>query len=400
MTGQWPDRHDVVQNARPGGGNLRLADKTPTLAEALKGGGYATYGVVSNPNAAALYGYGRGFDRYDELFKDPALFKEGVDPARTRERAEALLDAHAAGGGGPLFLYVHFFQPHAPYAPPPEFLPRTARDYEGPARGTRAFLDGIKERGEPDLTPEDRAHLRTLYGGNLAWADREAAALIEGLKARGLADDAVVVICSDHGEAFGEHGDWEHGHHLYEEGLRIPLMIRFPGGLHAGLRLSDPVCLTDLAPTLTAAAGLTAPKGLGRDGVDLMPAIEGGGGENDADRMLLARSDVFRPSWSLRWRGWYFIHDSLTRREELFRLDRDPRQQDDVLADHPVIAGWLRSRLCALLCELLAEEAGMEVELDAEFVESIQGLGYAGGKETHAKDRVRCPLWRGASKDG
>lgn len=151
LTGRLPDRHGVVYHANREGVNLKLSKDVPCLASELKQRGYATFGVVTNPNAAGLYGYSKGFDRYEELFKDPALWHEGIDPMKAVERAKALI---AENKDAPYFLYLHLFQPHAPYRPPHSFVSRFADPgYGGPADGSRAAIDGFKEKGSPPFGP-------------------------------------------------------------------------------------------------------------------------------------------------------------------------------------------------------------------------------------------------------
>jgi arylsulfatase A-like enzyme len=397
LTGLLPDRHGVVYNANREGMNLKLSERTATLAGTLAKAGYATFGVVTNPNAANLYGYGKGFARYEELFKDPALWREGVDPAEAVERAKALIRAHRASGDHPFFLYLHLFQPHAPYTPPESYTSRFAKPYDGPVDGSRAVIDGFKEKGDPPLTGRDFEQLKDLYAANLAFADDAAGDFLDWMRAEGLFEDALIVLCSDHGEAFGEHRSIEHGHHLYEEALRVPLLIKFPGGRFKGKRVEETVSLVDLAPTLAAAAGAPA-EGLGRDGIDLEAHLEGRAAW--PERVHAARSDVFKPSFSLRWRGYQYIYDTLNRREELYYLPGDPRQQQELLDARPVIAGYLRARLCRMLCDVLAEAGGEAVKLNDEFIQSVQDLGYTGGGGKAAAapsgsgERV-CPLLRG-----
>jgi len=383
FTGCLPDRHGVVWNASRDGQNLRLAPKRRTLASALQREGYATLAVVTNPNAAAFYGYGDGFDRYEELFNNPNLWEEGVAPDAAVEQAQALIALHrAAAGGKPFSLYLPLFQPHEPYDPPAPFKERFVKPYQGAADGSRAVIDGFKDRGIPDLSPADFDHLRELYAANLAYADDAAARFVEWLRDQGLYEKSLIVLCSDHGEAFGEHRSIEHGHHLYEEALRVPLLVKYPGNRHAGEAVRETVCLTDLAPTLVAAAGGELESGFD-DGVDLTPRVEAGeGGAACARkaRVFLARSDVFRPSFSLRRSGYHYIFDSLNRGQELYDLSRDPRQERNLVRDEPIMAGYLRTQLFHRLVELFRSQEGETVSVSEEFIQAIESIGYTGGR--------------------
>jgi len=375
MTGQVPDRHGVVWNANRDGVNLKLSSKTLTAASLLKAQGYSTYGVVTNPNAAGLYGFATGFDQFEELFSDPDLWDEGVDPAAAIEKAKALIQKHKKENDSPFYLYLHLFQPHAPYTPPETFVSRFTGPYEGIVDGKRPVIDGFKDKGEPQLSTEDFDHLRDLYAANLAYVDEGTGELLDWMRAEGYYNDALIVVCSDHGEAFGEHDSIEHGHHLYEEALRIPLMIKYPDARFAGKKVDDAVCLTDLPHTLVAAGGAD-PLVLGEDGIDLTTRL------NDStswpDRVLSARSDIYKPSFSLRWRGYQYIYDTLSRRSELYFLPDDPAQQNNIVNTHRVTAGYLRTELCRYFAALAKEEKGERVKVDEGFIHSIEAIGYTG----------------------
>ncbi|MHC4942226.1 MAG: sulfatase family protein [Planctomycetota bacterium] len=377
MTGRLPDRHGVLWHASRDGRNVKLAGEVDTLASVLKQAGYATCAVVTNPNAAGLYGYDRGFDRYEELFKNPDLWSEGVEPEPALESAKTFIRQAQAQDRGPFFLYVHLFQPHAPYKPPADYVSRFAKPYEGVVDGGRASIDGFKDLGVPALGPEDFAHLKNLYRANLAFVDDAVGRFIAWLREEGLYDESLIVLCSDHGEAFGEHRSIEHGHHLYEEALRVPLLIKFHDGRFKGKRIEETVGLIDVAPTLAASGGGN-PKGLSVDGMDLALLFEDAAA--CSDRVFIARSDVFKPSFSCRWQDFQFIYDSLNRRSELYRVAEDPRQEKNLIKQECVIAGFLRMRLFSRLEELFEKEQGETIDVTQEFIESVQGLGYTGGR--------------------
>ena len=393
MTGLLPDRHGVVMNATRNGTNVKLSEGCATLAAVLKRAGYHTLAVVTNPNAASLYGYGKGFDRFDELFSDPELWDEGVKPGDAVIRAKDLiLKCREKKRGGPFFLYLHLFQPHAPYAPPEPFMSRFAESGSGSSavQGSRAVLDGFKKRGVPGLGPEDFERLKELYAANLSWADHAVAGFLDWMRSTGLYEGSLIVLCSDHGEAFGEHSSIEHGHHLYEEALRVPLVIKYPGRAFMGRKVKEVVSLVDLAPTLAAAAGLPpgfpGTRGLGADGADLTAALDRG--LPWKERAHMARSDVFKPSYSLRWRGYQYIYDTLNRREELYYLPDDPRQIENIVESDAIVAGYLRAELSRLLDSLAAEKAGEAVDLNEEFIQSIEEIGYTGGVGSRKHGRM------------
>jgi len=391
MTGLLPDRHGVVWNANRDGVNMKLSRYTATLAGALKESGYSTLAVLTNPNTSKVYGYGEGFDEYVELFNDPELWDEGVDPFAADKKAIELINELVKKKEQPFFMYLHLFQPHAPYTPPNEFVSRYTAPYEGFVDGTREAIDGFKDTGTPAFDEKDFAHLKNLYAANLAWADKAANHFIEYLKSCGLYSDALIVLCSDHGESFGEHRTIEHGHHLYEEAIRVPLIIKFPKSAYAGKRVKDVVTLMDIAPTLVAHGKAQTIGSLGADGKDLTELLNGEA--SWPDRFHLARSDLFKPSYSLRYKGWQYIFDTWNRQEELYYIPDDTRQNHNLVEVNRNVAGFLRTCLCRALCRLLSKEAGEALNLDEQFIKSIEGIGYVGSRGTGiSKPEKRCPL--------
>jgi arylsulfatase A-like enzyme len=292
LTGLLPLRHRTI------GRSDVLSDAFPSLAAPLAAEGYETVGIVSNANVLPIWGFGRGFRTWED-----------VAAASAEANAEQVVDRaleHLAAipPEVPALLYVHSIDPHGPYQPPP---PYDERFTDSP----HIFLDR--------------------YDGEIAYADEHYGRFLERLRALGRYENAVIVFVSDHGEEFNDHGGWSHGHTLFEESIRIPLLIKLPGGAHAGLRVAEPVSLADLMPTLLGLAAAPVPPGL--DGVDLMAHLDGSSAL-DPERPVLfdlslessgERIDVVR---AVR-RG----HFKLIRRlrpkhqEDLFDLSLDPSEQ-------------------------------------------------------------------------
>ena len=200
-----------------------------TLAEDLSGAGYRTAAFVSASVLAARTGLDAGFALYDgpEAAEAGSLKFAERRAAETVEAATAWLRA----GDDPFFLWVHIFDPHHPYEAPPAF-----------ARG-----------GGPD-SPE-------AYADEVAYADRCVGMLLDAIEDRGVADQTLVIVTSDHGEGLGEHEEATHGYLLYETTLRVPLILRWPGRVTPGTVAAVPVALADIHPTALGAAGLPAPDG-------------------------------------------------------------------------------------------------------------------------------------------
>lgn len=302
---------------------FRLGDEPPTLAGVLSLYGYDTAASTAGGHLAAGFGLDRGFERFDAQ-DQLASFWHTVPPAM------AWLDERASDD--PFLLLVHTYDTHSPYLQPaPYGLAWADPGYSGPAEqalgsivGTELIFGHALFRSEdmlsflhrrrrprtwdddaraavaalakpPDAVPfgdEDVRHVRDVYDGAAAYADAFFGVLVAGLKARGVYDDLVVVVFSDHGETLGEDGRFGHGDSVDDRELHVPLMVRLPGA--PGRRVDAPVTLLDVMPTVLELAGATAPAGI--RGASLVPWLRGAEGP----RHDLAFSEGNRRSVSVR----------------------------------------------------------------------------------------------------
>jgi arylsulfatase A-like enzyme len=258
----------------------------PTLAGVLKAAGYRTAAVVDNGNLAADNGYGLGFESYRETWLEKDLRTE-------MDRTRAITEAGArflreASGDPPFLLWVHYVNPHAPYQPPPPF--DTAFLDEEARRGkalpvVAGFHGGIPRRWEK---PGERrlGYYVAQYDGEIAAVDQEVGTLLEALRSSPHADNTVVVVTSDHGESLGDHDYYfDHGEDVFEPSLRVPLLVRVPGGAR-GVRVQALASLLDLVPTVLDAVKVSYPPDLA--GKSLLPFLAGRDDERDR---LFARND-------------------------------------------------------------------------------------------------------------
>lgn len=271
VSGLLTGRHPLVTGVT---GNFgAVPDSVPTLAERLQETGWRTGAIVSNFALRRTTGFDRGFDRYDDRFDRVELNR--MHPERialkTREAALTLFDELKQLQAGPIFLWVHFQDPHGPYTPPEEYREGLLDEARAAGDGKRILplSEGISGVGGiPDYQQlgEEReaGFYRASYDAEVAFVDTEISALLEGLRARGALDDAIVVFASDHGEALGEGDYWfAHGETLGESVMRIPLMIRAPG--RASERRTDLASLLDVQPTLLSLLDIEGASGEGRD---------------------------------------------------------------------------------------------------------------------------------------
>jgi arylsulfatase A-like enzyme len=329
---------------------------------------------------ARAFGFGQGFDDFVRL-------------PRRRERsafvtAEALawLDARRwRGEAAPFFLYLHTADPHAGYEPPPEFRARFAAHVPRDGTGTRYWLRRV-DAGEIPVTAALLDHVGALYDAEVAANDASFGALVAGLRRRGLWDDTAVVVVSDHGEEFHEHGGWDHGKTLHTEVLDVPLLARFPG-LPRGRRVGALAQHIDVLPTLLAYLGLPLPRQV--EGRNLLPLLAAAPGPAGADGKAADAADAEetaafsyldldgRRGAAVTSAGWRYLDlRAPAPARALYDRAADPAERASRLADRPVRAGYLRARLRA---RELARRGALGPEpavIDEELRRDLRALGY------------------------
>jgi len=381
FTGLYPGRNGATDLRQ------RMRKDVPSLAEWLVAHGYRAAGVVSSTLFEG-YGLERGFERLE--YVDPG----GPQPSAVTEHASAWLDA--VDRTHPFFFLIHYLDPHSDYASLPEYEAPFVRPYEGPATGkSEQLFDHV--RGYLHFTPEDASHLSDLYDAGLRQQDAELEKLFATFERLGLLSNTIVVLTSDHGEEFLEHGGVMHGLAQYEESVRVPLFF-FGPGVPADVRVRAPVSLVDVVPTVLDLLGVEAPPVL--DGITLRPLWEAAGNA-DGERALFIEADMDPPGPTARTmvpgddlalrRGDYkLVLDPTSHAARLFDLRADPGETHDAAAEHP-----------RLVAELLAElerfrssraPGGPVTPLTQEDLHKLEGLGYAGqddGQDDSQDDDAR-----------
>ena len=244
MTSRLPSRHRAVQLRDP------LDSGQVTLAEMLDSRGFATGAVIAN---SVIYdkdsNFSQGFDVFAGLHGAEGSRSKVVDTAPLVDRGLAFLDARR---GLPRFLYVHTMDPHVPYAPPVPFNtmfdPRPTAEHPG--------VDPRTDYKEP----LDRERLVAQYDGDIAYGDREFGRFIGELKKRGVYEDALIFFVADHGEEFLDHDGWLHGRSVFDELVRVPMVVKFPKNRGASLRVKQMVALSDVLPTILQEVRLPVPE--------------------------------------------------------------------------------------------------------------------------------------------
>ena len=328
LTGRYPFRHGVRNN-----GSFTLAETTPTLATALRAAGYRTAAFVSAFVLDRRYGLARGFDAYDDRLE----LERGA--AATAKAAGDWLGA-AASDPHPFFVWVHFYDPHDPYEPPPPFK--------------AAFADSP-------------------YDGEIAFADQQIGELLGRLHATGGDASLLIAVAGDHGESLGEHGEATHGLFVYEGAIRIPMTVT-GANLPRGQRVGALVRGVDLAPTLLDVAGV-APLA-DADGRSLIPLVRGtGAGPQDA------YSETYFPQLYMNWAPlrslqdarWKFIDAPAA---ELYDVQNDAAERANRAATDPARTAAFRRAVVAAAGG--AERPTPTAHVDRETAEKLAALGYVG----------------------
>ena len=368
---------------RRDGGAVLSATGGTTLAEAFAAAGYRTGSFSANPNVGPAFGMTRGFEHVaSELFE-----AAGGEEARRNESARRVYGAARAwldglGEGERAFAYLHTLHPHNPYAPPPDLAARFAGGIPSRIDGsTRTLLDLAQRRRLGSAA--DIARLRGLYAASVAYNDRELGAFLAAVRAD-LGDDLLVVVTSDHGEEIGDRGGFLHGYTLYEEMLRIPLVLWSPRRIVPG-RFDGRTDTLDLHATLLALLGARATS----DGEPLFDdAIRSGAprgpsfaaGSSLRGGLFAARDDrwkvIFAPRSGTQWgmgNGRGRVRDA----EFVFDLAADPGERRNLAGATalPFAARALRQDLWRWM-RGGAGEAGVEPEVDAETRARLRALGY------------------------
>jgi tetratricopeptide (TPR) repeat protein len=326
MTGTLPPVHGVRENG------VVFDRKTPTIARAFKEAGYRTAAFVGAYVLNRRFGLDEGFDTYDDAVPRDMARAEQLEAERVGGQVVDAAVTWLGASHGPFFLWVHLYDPHAPYTPPTEYLNKAGGN---------------------------------AYDGEVAYADAQVGRVLDALDAKGLTDSTIVAVAGDHGEALGEHGEGTHGMLAYDATLRVPMVIAVPGGSAA--TRSEPISLATLGPLVLHDAGL-------QDRIEL-PA---------------AYSETRYP----RRAGWHALSVLVDERwklirsseMELFELTADPNEQQNVASDHPNIVQAMAAALDKLQ---VGERSSSGVSPDA--AERLRALGYVSGASAATSDDPHAP---------
>lgn len=335
FSGTLPPAHGVRDNL-----GYTLSPAHITLATRLKEKGYRTGGAVSSYVLRRSTGIAEGFEFYDDSLEyEKAVLRSGAE--RSGEKTRLALEGWLEGvSGRNVFGFLHIFEPHAPYAPPPEYV---RKDFP--------------------------------YDGEVSYSDAIVGRFLESLKRRGLYDDALIILLSDHGEGLGDHGEDEHGVFLYRESLQVPLLIKLPDNRSKGEAKDQITGLIDVAPTVLALLGIT--------GGDKMDGVNAFANAQLEDRHIY--SETYYPRLHF---GWHELRSEIGRQfhfidapqKELYDYRSDPQEKSNVIDANRRIAFSMDQRLASTPSSFQPPSV-----VDPEDQRKLASLGYLGSASPSGK---------------
>ena len=366
MTSLYPTAHGLsgMENDK------RKANSTLTLARFLQDRGYATAAFTGGGRVSASYGFGDGFDVYRETDVLP-MDIPGQFNNEEADRMFAWVNEHK---GGPFFLFFHTYVIHDPYEPKEPYSSLFDPGYSGPVRQPRELFPSLG-RGTVQWSDEI-AHMVALYDGGIRQADDFLGVFFAYLREAGVWDSSIIVLMSDHGEEFLEHGGFLHVL-LHGEIIKVPLIIVAPGLILPGEKVDAQVRLIDVFPTIIDLLGETPPDFL--QGESLAPLMHG----NGPNRRVFAEFGAPpKRRRSLSQDGWKLIEDMHEGKTTttLFNIEDDPDEQHDVAPQHPEVVGKLEAEIEAIAEKnrrAFEENKGLkDAEIRPETLRQLKALGY------------------------
>ena len=346
------------------------AEVPPHLVRAFRDSGFRTGGFTENPLASGALLLGDGFEHFVEN-------KEPPSDRTTEETVAAILEWLGGNRDARFFAYLHVLRPHNPYTPPADIAERfRPASYQGTLIPDTPTMRAI-HRGKRRLRPGDLEFIVSQYDANLFYADQLVTRILQRLADLDLADRTLVVVTADHGEGFGQHGRFLHGSALYEEMIRIPLVMRFPRGVGVkGLRVDVPVSLVDLFPTFVELFGLRLAKPLVADGTSLVPLVRNPGAPWPRTT-LFAQADTSVAAIEREFK--YIVRlDQHEHQEQLFFVRGDSGERTDLSSISAPKIARMREAVAAFLGgPVIDQSIGAVVgPLDEERRRQLHALGY------------------------
>lgn len=381
-----------------------LEPRFETIAERFQANGYATAGFFAGPFLHPAFGFGQGFDLYadctsygatvdaakpEDWAKDGAANKASHQDVANPRTFDAFQRWFVAHEDQPFFAFLHLWDVHYDFTPPPPYDEMFDPGYTGWVTGENFFFD---ERIGPGMAKRDLEHLIALYDGEIAWTDTYVAKVRAELERAGVLEDTVIVITSDHGTEFFEHGWKGHRTTLYDEVVHVPLVVRYPKSIPAGVRVAAQTRSVDVAPTILALCDLGELRDV--SGESLVPVLSDPARRAGPGARAISELDsVGRSLISVRDRDWKVIGDRLRATARTYDRRTDPREQRPIedLASPFAVAAAQALELAGLELQRLAEAHAGESAGSAPpagVQRHLQDLGYT-GEDAPSRDGPR-----------
>lgn len=367
--------------------NEKMDSSLVTLADLLRQEGFFCSAFTGGGFVNAVYGFSKGFDSYGQSTqgihqKDAAEWICGsvcdwIDDHKDRD----------------FFLFIHTYQPHNPFSSPPPYNTMFLEEDDRWNEIDMLEYIGGKKGIFTELPEKERKNIINLYDGEIRYTDeRLVEPLMRKLKETGLYDRSTIILTSDHGEEFFDHGGWEHGHTLYDELLKVPLIIKLPDSEFAKKRIPTIVRLIDIMPTVLDNLGIGG-SGLDLDGKSLLPILRG---KESADRTFLAyKADnileshvpqkismnekktklILNRQYTPEQREFFDSPPPGSASVELYDLSESPDEKINIAQEKPRIAGRL-VRLINDMYEKIKDRKSERADIDKELLEQLKALGY------------------------
>lgn len=333
-----------------------LPDTEQTLAEYLHDAGYYTAGFTSRPYCVrGDLGFNQGFDHYDDGVANNLIRAEELNLLVTEWLSNTWTPI--ISGTQPLFLFTYYFDPHTWYDPPPPYDIMYDSTYTGTLTPAIFGHGETAKSGDLILSPRDLQYLNALYDGEITYWDFYLGQLLDELESNHLLDNSLIVVTTDHGEMLGEHGEWSHAGSLYEEVVRVPLLMRYTGIISPSLSITTPVQTMDLMPTILDYAAISLPTNI--QAISLRPLIEGTASLTPTRPIYSEVDAITDPANPLYWAtppddlrsvnqdGWKYIHYmSQPDTSELYQLEpTSPYETENVITQEPEKRQQLRWKI-------------------------------------------------------
>jgi arylsulfatase A-like enzyme len=328
LTSLHPATHNTKQDAS------KLPKSALMLSEVYQKAGFKTASFIANGYVSNAFGFDQGWDHYTNYIREA----RNTNASNVFGEAEGWIEKNKDGR---FFVYIQTIDPHVPYDPPAKFLEMyDPQPYNGQVKNRRTHLmldDAKKNPKKYAFTKRDKERIEALHDGEISYHDEHFGKFLVKLQELGLDENTIIVVTSDHGEEFQEHGSWGHGHSVYQELLGVPLMFRWPGVIPASTRIGPVVSTLDIGPTVLEATGVPIPEKF--EGRSLLGFMRG----DWPSGPYVAFSDFLDHRRVIRGGDWkMIIRGNLS--QVMFDLGNDYWEQKELDgSDHPIAQRYLRT---------------------------------------------------------